>query len=40
MGEYKRPNDNIHDLLKKEILQILKRGVYIVNTSTTTRFFF
>jgi hypothetical protein len=30
---YKRPNDKIHDLIKKGVLQVLRRGLYVLNPS-------
>jgi hypothetical protein len=33
LAGYKRPNDKIHDLIKKGVLQLLRRGLYIANPS-------
>lgn len=33
LGGYKRPNDKIHELIKKGDLQVLKKGLYIVGSS-------
>ncbi len=36
LNGYKRPNDKIHDLIKKGDLQILKRGLYLAGPSVST----
>jgi hypothetical protein len=36
LNGYKRPNDKIHELIKKGDLQILKRGLYLAGPSVST----
>jgi hypothetical protein len=32
LADYKRPNDKIHDLIKKGYLQVLRRGLYMADS--------